>query len=134
MLQVEEDIDTSIPLLAETGPISIPLKCFTRKAVLSLSAQVGAPQEAHAQTQSRRSCAAQVASQPAALHTVACAFQEVHVGGSDGVTLGEEGHATFQIVNDGALDVDFEVDLAPEEVGIFVGCRIATASSINCAI
>ena len=51
MLQVEEDIDTSIPLLAETGPISIPLRCFTRKAVLRLSAKVSAPRDAHAQTQ-----------------------------------------------------------------------------------
>ena len=55
------------------------------------------------------------------------------MGGSDGVTLGEEGHATFQIVNDGALDVDFEVDLAPE-VGVSVGCRSVSASSIRCAI
>ena len=79
------------------------------------------------------SCAAQSACRPAALHTVAYVVQEVHVGGSDGVTLGEEDHATFQIVNDGALAVDFEVDLVPEEVGISVGCRFVPASSIRCA-
>ena len=139
MLQVEEDIDTSIPLLAETGPISIPLKCSTRKAVLSLSAKVSAPQDAHARARSPAilyicSCAANSASQPGALHTVAYVIQEVHVGGSEGVTLGDEGHATFQIVNDGALDVDFAVDLAPDEVGISVGCRIVTVSSIRRAI
>lgn len=55
------------------------------------------------------------------------------MGGSDGVTLGEEGHATFQIVNDGALNVDFEVDLAPEEVGMSVICCIVLASNFRCA-
>eukprot|EP00826_Nyctotherus_ovalis_P031516 TRINITY_DN2519_c0_g7_i2.p1 TRINITY_DN2519_c0_g7~~TRINITY_DN2519_c0_g7_i2.p1 ORF type:complete len:177 (-),score=54.06 TRINITY_DN2519_c0_g7_i2:34-564(-) len=32
--QVNSDIITSLPLLAETGPINIPLKCYCRKGIV----------------------------------------------------------------------------------------------------
>ena len=40
------DVDTAIPLLAQTGPLAIPLKCRTKKAAVSADTSVvdfGAP-------------------------------------------------------------------------------------------
>ncbi len=36
-LQVDADFITSIPLLSNTGPFSLPVHCLCRKAVLSIS-------------------------------------------------------------------------------------------------
>ena len=41
-------------------------------------------------------------------------WQDVIVGGSTGVTLGEEASATFYIQNDGALDVEYEIKHSSE--------------------
>ncbi|GMH41393.1 hypothetical protein BSKO_09303 [Bryopsis sp. KO-2023] len=37
--QVEKDLDTCIPLMSDSGPISIPVVCRTKKAVLELSSE-----------------------------------------------------------------------------------------------
>jgi hypothetical protein len=40
MPKVNEDIFTELPLLAETGPFSVPLKCLTKKAVITVGPRV----------------------------------------------------------------------------------------------
>ncbi|KAK9824707.1 hypothetical protein WJX72_012557 [[Myrmecia] bisecta] len=71
--KVNQDIQTCIPLLAETGPLSIPLRCLIKRAVLSVTAT------------------------------------ELDFDCANGVLLGDSASATFAIVNDGALDVDYEM-------------------------
>ncbi|KAL0048978.1 hypothetical protein WJX82_003679 [Trebouxia sp. C0006] len=71
--KVNEDIQSSIPLLSETGPIGIPVSCLIKRAVLTVMPQ------------------------------------ELSVGPSGGVVLGEQGQATFTILNEGALQVQFEI-------------------------
>lgn len=39
-MQANEDIQSSIPLLSETGPIAIPLSCLIKRAVISVQPQV----------------------------------------------------------------------------------------------
>ncbi len=39
-MQVNEDIQSSIPLLSETGPIGIPVSCLIKRAVLTVMPQV----------------------------------------------------------------------------------------------
>ena len=39
-MQANEDIQSSIPLLSETGPIVIPLSCLIKRAVISVQPQV----------------------------------------------------------------------------------------------
>lgn len=34
--KINQDIITQLPMMAETGPFSVPLECYTRKAVISL--------------------------------------------------------------------------------------------------
>lgn len=40
IMQANEDIESSIPLLSETGPIAIPLSCLIKRAVISIQPQV----------------------------------------------------------------------------------------------
>ena len=40
IMQANEDIESSIPLLSETGPIAIPLSCLIKRAVISVQPQV----------------------------------------------------------------------------------------------
>lgn len=42
-MQVNEDIQSSIPLLSETGPIGIPVSCLIKRAVLTVMPQVSCP-------------------------------------------------------------------------------------------
>lgn len=37
VLQVDGDLSASIPLLAETGPLSLPLRCLARRALPSVN-------------------------------------------------------------------------------------------------
>lgn len=39
-IQANCDIDSSIPLLAETGPLAIPLQCLIKRALVSVQPQV----------------------------------------------------------------------------------------------
>ena len=39
-IQANCDIDSSIPLLAETGPLAIPLQCLIKQALVSVQPQV----------------------------------------------------------------------------------------------
>ncbi len=39
-MQVNEDIQSSIPLLSETGPIAIPVSCLIKRALLTVEPQV----------------------------------------------------------------------------------------------
>ena len=39
-MQVNEDIQSSIPVLSETGPIGIPVSCRIKRAVLTVMPQV----------------------------------------------------------------------------------------------
>ena len=39
-MQANEDIESSIPVLSETGPITIPFVCLIKRAVISVQPQV----------------------------------------------------------------------------------------------
>ncbi|KAA6423269.1 MAG: flagellar associated [Trebouxia sp. A1-2] len=78
--KVNEDIQSSIPLLSETGPIGIPVSCLIKRAVLTVMPQ------------------------------------ELLVGPSGGVVLGEHGQAAFTILNEGALQVQFEISSGGQKV------------------
>ena len=70
------DISTMVNLLAETGPFSVPIRCYTKKALMRLSAP------------------------------------SVDFGA--GVTLGEAGATNFAIINDGALRVEYTIEVGVE--------------------
>ena len=42
--------------------------------------------------------------------------QEVQVGAASGVVLGEQGQASFTLVNEGALEVQFEITSSANQV------------------
>ena len=45
-------------------------------------------------------------------------IQAVEVGAASGVVLGEQGQSSFTIVNEGALDVQFEVQPSANQVSL----------------
>ncbi|DBA92223.1 hypothetical protein WJX77_001787 [Trebouxia sp. C0004] len=78
--KVNEDIQSNIPLLSQTGPIGIPVSCLIKRAVLSVMPQ------------------------------------ELSVGPPGGVVLGEQGQAAFTILNEGALQVQFEISSGGQDM------------------
>ena len=77
--KVNEDIVTHIPIITQTGPITVPVRCTRRRATLSLS-------------------------------TSAVNFS--------GITIGETKEQRVEIVNNGALGVDFKIEVADAKSGM----------------
>lgn len=75
--QAEEDVSAAIPLLAETGPLSLPLNCLCRKASLSCCP----------------------------------AGPLVGVGPSAGVMVADRVTRLVTLVNAGALDVEYQIQV-----------------------
>lgn len=54
--------------------------------------------------------------------------QEVSVGPNGGVVLGEQGHASFTILNEGALEVQYSISAHDPQVRPMVDIAYCTAN------